>query len=329
MSVKNEILSILEKNQNTAISGQDMANQLGVTRAAVWKGINSLKSQGYTITATTNKGYVLSSHSDVLTSTGIRGFLGKKYKNTNIEILDTVDSTNTYAKNLALKKAPHHTIISAMEQTAARGRQGRSFFSPKDTGIYMSLILRPQESLDKALLLTVAAAVGVSQAIEEATNISPQIKWVNDIFFNGKKVGGILTEAISDFESNSLEAVIIGIGINLKTQAQDFPPELQPIATSLLIPQLTRNQLIGTIATNIFDLTENLNPDSLIAAYKKRSLVLGKEITFQKNGTTHHATVLDINEKGNLVVKTCKGTEILQSGEITLGSENYCNAPRD
>lgn len=322
MSLQDDILTILENNRGQAVSGQEIADQLQVTRAAVWKGIKALQNQGCAISAATHKGYLLAEHSDMITSPGIIKLLGEEGADNNLIILDSTDSTNTQAKALALGGAPHKSIVIAREQKAGRGRQGRAFFSSRDKGIYMSLILRPSGTLTQAQLFTIAAAVAVCRAIENLTPAKPEIKWVNDIFCQGKKVGGILTEAMGDFESNSVEAIILGIGLNLAIGPEDFPPELSPIATSLFPQGVTKNQLIAAILTEFYHYSANLTSPQLLAAYKERSLVLGRTINYPDKGGQRQGRAVDINQQGNLIVQTDQGLVTLYGGEISLRSSS-------
>ncbi len=324
MTIKNEVLSVLEQNRNAVISGQMLAEKLNVSRSAIWKAIKSLQADGYKIYATTNKGYQLDINSDLMSAAGIRAFLSEQNKNCQIFVYKTLDSTNSEAKRLALGGAQHGTIIVAEEQTAGRGRVGKTFFSPPKTGIYMSFILRPQVDINDSQLVTVYAAVSVCKVVERLTGLCPQIKWVNDIYLNGKKICGILTEAISDFESGSIESIIVGVGINFSTKQDDFPLELRNIAGSLFATGISRNKFAAALIDEIMAHGDFLFQSNLVELYKERSLMLGREIICQKNGLTVCGTVLDINEKGNLVVKTKPGQiDVLHSGEVKIVSKNY------
>ena len=174
MSVKNEILHILESNKGKTVSGQELADMLEVSRTAVWKAINSLKDDGYNIKSTPNKGYSLAESSDVLSAEGIRLYLNEEFKNIPITVYKTIDSTNAKAKLLAVQNAEHGTTIIAEEQTKGRGRFGRDFFSPAESGIYMSIILKAELSIENSVLVTTAAAVAVCQAIEKFTSVYPK-----------------------------------------------------------------------------------------------------------------------------------------------------------
>jgi len=322
MRLKNKIIEILEKNRDCSISGQELADKLSVSRTAVWKTIQSLEKDGYIIDASTNKGYKLNENSDIISYEGIKIFLSEKYKKFTVQIYKILDSTNTYAKKIIIDGAKHGTIIIANEQKAGRGRFGRTFFSPADTGIYLSIILKPQKKISDTSLITIAAAVAVCDTIKKTTCSEPKIKWVNDIFLNGKKICGILTEAVSDFESGIVESAVTGIGINIKTAEERFPEDLRRTASSLFPENISRNQIIAELINNFFELYENLSDKNLIERYKEYSLVLGKEITYFKDDKTQTGTAVDINENGNLIIKDKnKKTSVLESGEVTLNSK--------
>lgn len=236
----------------------------------------------------------------------------------DIIVLDTVNSTNTYAKELAQNGAKHHTVVIANHQTAGRGRLGREFFSPSDTGLYMSIILRPDRCSLNPTSVTIAAAVAVCRAIEKCCNTQPKIKWVNDIFLDGRKICGILAEAGTN--SGALDYIIVGIGINVSTQ--NFPADLNNIAGSLG-HDIDRNLIAGKILDELNRLHPICGNSELIDEYKNRSLVLGKKIDFTQNGETYTGIATDINNEGNLIV-TLENSETitLKSGEISLRSKN-------
>lgn len=320
MSVKNKVLHILEQNKGENISGQELAEKLGVSRTAVWKAINSLKDEGYLINGVSNKGYSLSLLSDVLSAEGIQPFLKNKYKDIPITVYKTIGSTNTVAKLLAMKNATHGTVILSEEQTEGRGRMGRNFYSPAESGIYMSIILQPQLNIADSVLITTAASVAVCLAIDKFTDIEPKIKWVNDIYINDKKICGILTEAVTDIESGTINNVIVGIGLNVKTEI--FPPEINDIAGSLLNYQdnnVIRNQLSAEIINNILDISHNLKNKAFLETYKKRSMIIGEKIKYLKNNQWFEGYAQDIDEFGGLVVFHDDGNkEVLHSGEISV-----------
>ncbi|MCD7871975.1 MAG: biotin--[acetyl-CoA-carboxylase] ligase, partial [Clostridiales bacterium] len=210
MELKKEVLSALSSCKRY-ISGEELAKQFGKSRAAVWKAVKALKKGGYIIDAVTNKGYILTEDNDILSAESIKQNMKHK-----IDVLyyPSVDSTNSCAKSIAAGGDSRTLLITADEQTAGRGRQGKSFYSPPKTGIYMTLVIHPDLPLQNAVTATTAASVAVCRAVEKLTRLKPEIKWVNDVYLNGNKICGILTEAVSDFEAGIVTSVIIGIGMN-------------------------------------------------------------------------------------------------------------------
>lgn len=324
MSVKNEVLHILEQYKGVSISGQELAEKLGVSRTAVWKSIKSLKEEGYLIDGVSNKGYSLSLSSDVLSSEGIRPFLKDEYKKIPITVYKTINSTNTEAKLLSMKNAEHGTVILSDEQTNGRGRMGRNFYSPAESGIYMSIILKPNLNIADSVLITTAASVAVCLAIDKFTNLESKIKWVNDIYINDKKVCGILTEAVTDIESGTINNVIVGIGLNVRTEL--FPTEIKKIAGSIFNSKedsCIRNQLSAEIINNILSMFRNLEDRTFLEIYKERSIIIGENIRYLKNNQWFEGYAQDIDEFGGLVVFHEDGhKEVLHSGEISVRKQN-------
>lgn len=241
--------------------------------------------------------------------------ISKHLKN-KVDILcfDSIDSTNNETKRIAKNTKVTPTLIVAKHQSAGRGRLGRTFYSPKDTGLYMSLLINTGTGNASTLSLTSATAVYVCQAISKLTALCPQIKWVNDVYIDNKKVCGILCESITD-NNNEIKAVIIGIGINISTTA--FPADLEDIATSLDV-SIDKNLLCAYITDKLIDYI-TFGDCNVLNSYKDLSLVLNKEITYTHNGITKTATAIDIDNNGGLVIKD-EGSTILtlNSGEITV-----------
>lgn len=322
MSVKTEVLTLLEANRHKDLSGQDIAELLGVTRAAVWKAVKSLQKEGYVIEAVNNRGYRLRENSDVLSAEGIRLELREEYQDCEVVVYKCIDSTNMEAKRRALDGAKEGLIVLAEEQTAGRGRRGRSFLSPTGTGIYMSFLFRPTpEQSSDIVLVTTVASVAVCRAIRNVLHEEPAIKWVNDIYLKEKKVCGILTEAVSDFESGRIDTVVVGIGINYREPQGGFPEEVKDIAGALCTKDdaVPRNCLAAGIINELFTLYENLSDKSYMADYKKWSNVLGKRVRFTSENNWDYGTAEDIDEDGGLIIRMEDGTEqVLRTGEITL-----------
>ena len=246
MTVKESLLKIFEESGGRELSGQTLADKLNVSRTAVWKGINSLNSDGYRIEAEKGKGYRLLDSGDLLSAERIRLYLPEELRENEIKVLKTVDSTNTFAKKQAADGAKNGTLIISEEQTCGRGRRGNSFYSPSGTGLYMSLILNRALDGCDADLITICAGCAVCLAIEELTEKSPLIKWVNDVYANGKKLCGILAE--SALGIHGMEYVVLGIGVNVKQTA--FPASLSNKAISLEeagAPEADLNRLAAEI----------------------------------------------------------------------------------
>ncbi|NLV86352.1 MAG: biotin--[acetyl-CoA-carboxylase] ligase [Clostridiales bacterium] len=320
MSTKSDILAVLEAERSRHISGQELANSLGLTRTAVWKAIKTLEAQGHKICAVPNKGYKLTEESDVLSPESVLQFLPEPMRGNQIITYKTLDSTNTELKRLALDGAAHGTILLAEEQTQGRGRGGKSFFSPYGTGLYMSVLLRPNKKSDTQMI-TIGAAVAVSKAIEEQTGKPAEIKWVNDIYLGGRKVCGILTEAATDFESGGIESIVVGIGINCTAPAEGFPEELSFSAGSLDSSGLLRSRLAAAIAREIIEGFEaGYENRNLIDEYRSRSILTGKTISFQKEDKTLSGKVMGIDDSGGLMLELEGGEKLtLHSGEVSLG----------
>jgi BirA family biotin operon repressor/biotin-[acetyl-CoA-carboxylase] ligase len=234
---------------------------------------------------------------------------------------DTIDSTNTKAKELAKAGAPHGTVIVAGKQTGGRGRMGRSFSSPEGMGVYLSVILRPKYPADQLMHLTCAAGVAAMEAVEKVSGICPDIKWANDLILGGKKLGGILTEL--GFVGSALDYAIIGIGINCRQQTEDFPPELRDIATSLLESgqDINPNELAAALTESLYRMDRQLldSKARLMDAYRQHCITLGKEIVVLQGDEKAEATALDLDADGGLMVRFSDGTKkIVNFGEVSI-----------
>ena len=316
MGTKEKLLELLERQRGTYFSGAEIAKDLEVSRNAVWKAVKALQTQGYPIDAVTNRGYCLAKDCDVLTVPAIRKELtGDSWQ---IRVLDSVPSTNSLVRELANSGAPEGTVVIAQCQTQGRGRMGRSFCSPRDTGLYLSLLLRPADySPDQALQLTTMAASALCLAIEQLTGIRPGIKWVNDLFLNRKKICGILTEAGFNLETGSLDYVVVGLGLNLYPPREGFPDGLQSVAGWLLeqpVPDL-KNRLAARFL-NLFSVYyRNHRFEEAAEVYRSRSILVGKTVLVSGK----EARVLDITDRCQLLVAYPDGTQqALSYGEATI-----------
>lgn len=256
MSSKYKVLELLEKNKNTYISGEAIASSLGISRNAIWKAINELRKQGYVIEAANKKGYRLGTDNDIISAQGILSYMDKAPDNSLIHIYDTLDSTNKTAKEMAMSTVCHGSLIIARSQTFGKGRGTHSFYSPEG-GIYMSVILSPDKlpTLEPDVI-TAYTGVTVSTAIECLSNLSPKIKPINDLFIDGHKICGILTESGIEFDSGMVQWIVVGIGINFDSDISQFPEDLQHIVGSLFKKgqaPISKNQLIAEIYSRLLD----------------------------------------------------------------------------
>lgn len=321
MTVKQSVLRALGEARGASVSGEVLAQSLGVSRAAVWKAIKSLQGEGYRISAGTNRGYRLEEYPDLLTAEGISAMLPLELAQLDLRVFDEIDSTNLEAKRLAMTGLSRCAVI-ADRQTAGRGRLGRSFYSPPGCGIYTSLLLRPRpDQLADVTLLTTAAGVAVCRALQKAAGVQAEIKWVNDLYLNGKKICGILTEGVTDFESGMIESIVIGYGVNFRDDAH-LPEELRPIVGSVFgaePPTITRSALAAAMLAELLPLAEDLSSRSFLPEYRRRSMLLGREIVFSRAGGRFAAVAEGIDDNGGLVVRLPDGSrETLRSGEVSV-----------
>lgn len=323
MTVKSRLLELLEQHRGEIMSGEALARELSCTRAAIWKAVKALQEEGYMITAGPNKGYMLSKDSNRLSPEGIRLFL--HHPEVYLKIYKEVESTNQTAKEAAVsKKAGHGAFVMAECQTAGRGRRGRSFFSPEGAGLYLSVVLEPDKTLQESLLLTTAASVAVYKAVKKVCGISLDIKWVNDLYLHGKKVCGILTEAVTDFESGNIEFAVIGIGLNIFEAEEGYPRELKGVAGALYQDQkeaagINRNCLAAEIVNCLLEETEELK---LAPEYIERNLVPGREIRIVDGDNSRRGKALGICQDGKLKVQEEDGSiSLLSYGEVTISLE--------
>ena len=317
MALRDDLLAELEKRRGEDVSGQALAERFGVSRSAVWKAVNALRLAGFEISSTPNRGYRLRAEDDRLSAAGVRAALGEACAGLRVRVYETLDSTNQEAKRLLAAGEPCPMLLLTEEQTAGRGRRGRGFYSPAGEGLYMTLALQPPAALSQATLLTAAAAVAVAQSVEALTALACQIKWVNDVYLDGKKLCGILTEASGSFEADTLSSVCAGIGVNVRTR--DFPEELAGRACSLWPRAVSRNHLAAEIAVRLLNFAADLGAREFLEEYRRRSLVLGKAVAFTRDGGERRALAVGIGENGELIVRYDDGREeALNAGEVRL-----------
>ena len=312
MKTKEAVLLYLQKHTGEPISGEIMALALNKSRTSIWKAIQSLKKEGYSIESSTNKGYTLSQNNDVLSEQQITQELIQQHHPIDwvIQTMESTTSTNDLAKLYANHNSTTPAIFISEEQTAGRGRLGRKFVSPSKTGLYISLCLFPTIALEDLSLVTCATAVACVETLEQLTGKSLNIKWVNDLFYQDKKVGGILTEVISDFESQQVQSLIVGMGINLIENPQSFPEELHSIVGSIFSSKteydnssFNRNHFIAQFLEKWTFYYQNLSKREFIESYKEHSNVIGKFVNVFEGNQTYSAYAKDIDENGHLIIE--------------------------
>ena len=344
MTTKQKVFELLTQNKGSYVSGEKLAQECGVSRAAIWKAVKAIRDEGFVIEGSNNNGYTLADDqsADVLSQTVLEYTLKQTYQElagSHIECFETIDSTNTYAKKLVAQDASkyHEAIIVAESQTAGRGRIGRSFESPAETGVYLSLIITPKGGITQPAVITASAAVAVCRAIKKLYGVEPAIKWINDIYVSNdgklKKCAGILTEGITNFETGQIESAVIGIGVNIapsdriqKSQAKDIAgfitlaPKTDDNLHNTQSP--SRANLIAEIAGQVFKILDE-PVKKVMTEYKSLMFLIGKKLTVHPligdDKTAYEATAVDLDKNAGLIVKLPDGTKkTLSSGEVTL-----------
>ena len=332
-STKSLVLGLLKNSGSIFMSGQEIAQKLFVTRAAVWKAIKALEKDGYEIEAVTNKGYRIVESGDkpdenIIAKSILEDSEVSKYlKDVELFLYDEADSTNELAKKYGDANPGKEAIFIADYQSKGKGRRGRSFYSPKGTGMYMSFLTRPDVKLEEAMNFTCMIAESTCRAIEKVTGINPGIKWVNDIYYNEKKISGILTEASTSLEDGSLSYVVIGIGINLYEPYEGFPDDIKDKAGALIAsrkdPNL-KNNLYSAMITEFYKDYKLPDKYPYLKGYRDRSFLIGSYVKITPNLQNEklqarYAYVTGINDKCELLVKYDDGREeALFSGEVSV-----------
>lgn len=320
--MKSQILKIL-RNADGYISGQAICQTLGVSRTAVWKYINQLKEEGYEFDAVSNKGYRIVKYPDIITAAEISSQLGQNDIIQKVIYFDETDSTNNQAKQYAEKGEASGTLFVAETQTGGRGRRGRNWISQPESGIWMTLLLRPQIRPADASMLTLVSAMAVARAVTESCgDVACRIKWPNDIVLNKKKVCGILTEMSA--ETDWVNFVVIGIGINVNIE--NFADEIKDIATSLYMEtgrRVKRSTIVAqfskyfTAYYNQFLKTCDLS--SLVSEYNKMLINAGQQVQISDRADTFAGKALGVDETGALkVLKEDGSVAAIVAGEVSV-----------
>ncbi|CAM3446914.1 biotin--[acetyl-CoA-carboxylase] ligase [Cytobacillus oceanisediminis] len=323
--LRKKLIDAFTNSKEEYLSGQHLADLIGCSRTAVWKHIEELRKEGFELEAVRRKGYRITKTPEKVTPDEIRLGLKTETLGRNIHHEESVDSTQKIAHRLAYEGSPEGTVVIAEEQLSGRGRMDRRWHSPKSTGVWMSVILRPNIPPPKAPQLTLITAVAVVQAIEELTGLTPQIKWPNDILMNGKKVTGILTELQAD--ADRIISIIIGIGINVNQQLNDYPDELKHIATSLSIEKgekLSRADLIKILLgklENLYKLYLDKGFYPIKLLWESYAVSIGKSLTARTITGTIYGKALGITDDGVLMIEDSNGkVHHVYSADIELDS---------
>ncbi len=319
--MKEEILRLL-RSADGYISGQELCNRFGVSRTAVWKAINQLKEAGYEIEAQQNKGYRLMAAPDLITEAEIKSLMHTEWVAKEVLYFDTIDSTNTKAQELAEKGYPSGTLVVADKQESGKGRRGRSWVSPSGTGIFMTLMIKPDINPNNASMLTLVAALAVAKAITSVTGEEAMIKWPNDIVVNSKKVCGILTEMNAQFDY--INHIVVGIGINVHNES--FPEEISQMASSLMIEaggkRFHRAQIIAETMSyfeqyyDTFLKTQDLS--ALVREYDELLVNRNKSVRVLDPKEPFDGKAMGITPKGELIVDTWESRKLVSSGEVSV-----------
>ena len=322
MNVRSELLATLAAAEGSYISGAALADKLGVSRNAVWKAVRALEADGFSITSVTSKGYKLNEDNNKLSAALILPLLKTKELGRTLTVYDTVESTNNITKELDSNSAPNGTTTVADQQTAGRGRIGRSFVSPPGSGLYMSTLVRPKFSLEYAPMITAAAACAAAEAVEHLCGENVMIKWVNDLYMNGKKICGILTEASFGLEMRTLDCAVIGIGINVRSVKDTFDEELLKTASSIEDETgkvINRNKLCAEVLNRLENYMGRIENRTFLEEYRRREYLTGNMVTANIGNKTIVGEALGIDDNANLIVCTPDGEKIhLNSGEASL-----------
>nr|WP_114299220.1 biotin--[acetyl-CoA-carboxylase] ligase [Anaerobacterium chartisolvens] len=335
--VKYKVLNKLKANMGLYVSGEALSEQLGVSRTAVWKYINELKSQGYIIESSSKKGYSLSEGPEVISAYEIGHGLETQVVGKDIKYFNELDSTNTYAKLIAAEGCADGTAVIAEAQTAGKGRLGRGWSSAHKKGIWMSIVLRPLIAPEEIQIMTLAASIAVAKAIEQECHVRPGIKWPNDVLLESKKVCGILTEMNCEIER--INFLVLGIGINVNHDMEDFPEALREIAGSLKEccggevaepkKEFSRKNIIRCILAELDVIYRRLNTENeeayadeakqIVDEWKKYSVTIGRRVKAAMKGQELVGVATDITRDGRLII-ACEDGSIreVMSGEVSV-----------
>ncbi len=324
MSTKQQLLISLKEGKGTWVSGESLAHKMAISRSAIWKHVHQLKGDGYIIESSQKKGYLLRQAPELLLADEIQeGLSTTVFGRRDIIYFTQTDSTNVRAKLLANEGAPEGTVVVAEEQTKGRGRRGRSWFSPPGKGIYSSIILRPSISPQEAPKLTLMASVAVAESLLALTSLNVNIKWPNDILISGRKIAGILTEIST--EMDSIDYVVIGVGINVNTPRESLPPDIKDIATSVLMETgkpFLRISLMRAYLERLeihYETFRTRGFEPVMNRWKHLADIIGRRVMVDLIDRTRIGDVVDVDKDGFLIIREQGGAlERIISGDVTM-----------
>lgn len=327
MDIKTSILRMIRQSSGY-VSGQSLCEALGVSRTAVWKYVNQLKEEGYEFDAVSNKGYRIVKYPDIITREEIESMLPEGLAVTNVVYYHETDSTNTRAKQAAEDGEKSGTLFITECQTGGRGRRGRTWESPAGSGIWMSLLLRPEIKPFDASMLTIVAAMGMKDAIEEIIGggtgqggIHCKIKWPNDIVLGDRKICGMLTEMSA--ETDWINYVVIGIGVNVNTT--EFDDSIKDMASSILLQtgsSVKRSDVVVAFARHFSryydEFLKECNLSGLADDYNKALINVGRDVKIVERDGSFVAKAVGIDETGSLIVEKDGDTKRIVAGEVSV-----------
>lgn len=322
MGTKEELLRYLREEQGNWISGETLSRRMGVSRSAVWKQVSKLRQEEYVIRSSSKKGYLFLGAPKMLLPAEIREGIGTEvFGRKEIAYFTELDSTNRKAKEMAAQGAPEGTLVVAEAQTRGRGRIGRNWYSPSQSGIYTSLILRPKLPPNEAPKITLVTGVAVAETLLAVTPLKPDIKWPNDILVRGRKICGILTETST--EMDAIDFVVVGVGVNVNSR--EFPDDLREIATSMYVETgstFDRVMLLQEFLLQFERLyTTFLHSgfESIGKRWGELSILLGKGVTVHMIDRTCKGRVMKLDRDGALIIRAENGDlEKIYSGDIHI-----------
>jgi BirA family biotin operon repressor/biotin-[acetyl-CoA-carboxylase] ligase len=324
MTIRTTVLQALKERKGEWISGEALSEKLNVSRTMVWKHVKQLQTEGYEIESSSRKGYRLVACPDVLSPDEVKGGLTTELLGRGEYFYyPSTDSTNNQARTLAAAGYAEGTVVVADTQTEGRGRRGRNWYSPAGQGIYISLILRPQMPLKEIPRISLMIAVAVAETLEKELALPARIKWPNDILINGRKVAGILSEAVTDLDG--IEFVVAGIGLNINNPMRDFPDDFRTDPTSVLAETkqpASRVQILQSLLASLekyYFILQQGNFTDILQRGRQLSMVIGQRVSLEDGGRLVSGRAVDIDENGFLVVCDATGeSHTIFSGEIEV-----------